>query len=308
MSDSATVAVTRQDPPEPDTSGEPVDQQLTESRWQATLRFARTHPLGACCIVVIVLLVLVAALAPVVAPYDPLRQHRSHVLEPPNFQYLLGTDNLGRDVLSRVIYGARTSLLISVITITVSFVLGTAFGVLSGFIGKALDISFQRLMDAIESIPPIVLLLFVAVALGPSIRNVVIALCIVIVPGFNRIARAEALRLREETYVESARATGAGVARILRRHVFPNMFAPMFTVATLAFGGIIIAESALSFLGIGTPPPTPSWGRMLSAGRDYITSDPWMVIVPAIAISLAVFVFNLVGDALRDHFDPKMQE
>lgn len=309
MSDNVAVAVTMRGGPDPgDRAGLPDEQQFTETRWQQVRRFARTHPLGAACAVVIFLLVAMAVLAPVLAPYDPLLQHRDALLQPPSSRFLLGTDPLGRDMLSRILYGAQTSLLISVVTIVISFALGTTFGVLSGLVGKALDISFQRLMDAIESVPPIVLLLFIAVALGPSVRNVIIALCIVIIPGFNRIARAETLRIREEVYVESARATGAGVGRIMRRHIIPNMMAPMFTLATLAFGGVIIAESALSFLGVGTPPPTPSWGQMLDAGRNYITTNPWLVVVPALVISLAVFAFNLLGDALRDHFDPKMQE
>ncbi len=281
---------------------------LTRGRWRAVLRFARTHPLGGCCLVFIVLLVLVAALAPLIAPYDPLLQHRDARLQPPSGRFLLGTDNLGRDVLSRVLYGARTSLLISVVTIVVSFAVGTVLGVLSGLVGKALDISFQRLMDAIESVPGIVLLLFIAATLGPSIRNVIIALCVVTIPGYNRIARAQALSIREQTYVESARATGASTWRIMLRHVVPNMMAPMFTLATLAFGGVIVAESALSYLGVGTPPPTPSWGQMLNAGQVYLTTAPWLALAPAIAISLAVFAFNLLGDALRDHFDPKLQE
>jgi peptide/nickel transport system permease protein len=281
--------------------------QLAGGRWKAVTRFMRAHPLGGCCAVFIVVIVLVAAMAPLVAPYDPLLQHRDDLLQGPSTRYLLGTDNLGRDVLSRTIYGARTSLLISVATIVFSFVVGTVLGVLSGLVGKALDIALQRLMDAIESVPAIVLLLFIAASLGPSIRNVIIALSIVTIPGFNRIARAQALRIREETYIEAARASGAGVTRIMRRHIIPNMMAPMFTLATLAFGGVIVAEAALSFLGVGTPPPTSSWGTMLSDGRDYVVIAPWLAAVPAVAISLAVFAFNLLGDALRDHFDPKMQ-
>jgi peptide/nickel transport system permease protein len=281
--------------------------QPGRGRWQPLARFVRTHPLGGCCLAFIVLLVVVAALAPLIAPYDPLAQHRDARLEPPGGRFLLGTDNLGRDVLSRVLYGARTSLLISVVTIVISFVVGTLLGVLSGLVGKALDIGFQRLMDAIESVPGIVLLLFIAATLGPSVRNVIIALCVATVPGYNRIARAQALSIRERTYVESARATGASTWRIMMRHVIPNMMAPMFTLATLAFGGVIVAESALSFLGVGTPPPTPSWGQMLNAGQVYVTTAPWLALAPATAISLAVFAFNLLGDALRGHFDPKMQ-
>lgn len=270
--------------------------------------FMRSQPMGTISLALIAVFVLMAALAPLFAPYDPLQQHRNQLLAPPSGQFLLGTDDLGRDVLSRVIYGARTSLLIGVVTIGVSLALGTVLGVVSGFIGKSADIGVQRLMDAIVAIPPIVLLLFIATALGPALRNVIIALILVIVPGFNRVARGETLRLRGETYIEAARATGTGALRIMRRHILPNMVAPMLTVATVAFAAVIIAESALSFLGLGTPPPTPSWGTMLSDGLSYVTRAPWLVIVPAAALSLAVFAFNLLGDALRDHLDPKMQQ
>jgi peptide/nickel transport system permease protein len=154
-----------------------------------------------------------------------------------------------------------------------------------------------------DAIPPIVLLLFISATLGPSLRNVVIALLVVITPGFNRVARGETLRIREEAYVEAARATGAGLLRIMGRHVLPNML----TMATVFFATVIIAESALSFLGLGAPPPTPSWGGMLSGGLQYVTEAPWLVLVPAVVLSLAVFAFNLVGDALRDHLDPRMK-
>lgn len=285
----------------------------TPSRWRveaargALAGFMRSQPMGTISLALITVFVLMAVLAPVFAPYDPLQQHRDHLLAAPSGQFLLGTDDLGRDVLSRVVYGARTSLLIGVVTIGVSLMVGTMLGVLSGFVGKSADIGVQRLMDAVVAIPPIVLLLFIATALGPALRNVIIALIVVIIPGFNRVARGEALRLREETYIEAARATGTGVLRIMRRHILPNMAAPMFTIATVAFAAVIIAESALSFLGLGTPPPTPSWGRMLSDGLGYVTRAPWLVVVPAAALSLAVFAFNLLGDALRDHLDPKMR-
>lgn len=292
--------------PEGTPEGRPSRRPLAAARG-ALADFMRSQPMGTASLVLIAAFVLMAALAPLFAPYDPLQQHRNQLLAAPGGQFLLGTDDLGRDVLSRVIYGARTSLLIGVVTIGVSLALGTVLGVGSGFIGKSADIGVQRLMDALVAIPPIVLLLFIATALGPALRNVIIALILVIVPGFNRVARGETLRLREETYIEAARATGTGALRIMRRHILPNMAAPMLTVATVAFAAVIIAESALSFLGLGTPPPTPSWGQMLSDGLSYVTRAPWLVIVPAAALSLAVFAFNLLGDALRDYLDPKMQ-
>lgn len=292
--------------PEGTPEGRPSRRPLAAARG-ALADFMRSQPMGTASLVLIAVFLLMAVLAPLFAPYDPLQQHRNQLLTSPSGQFLLGTDDLGRDVLSRVIYGARTSLLIGVVTIGVSLALGTVLGVVSGFIGKSADIGVQRLMDAIVAIPPIVLLLFIATALGPALRNIIIALILVIVPGFNRVARGETLRLREETYIEAARATGTGALRIMRRHILPNMAAPMLTVATVAFAAVIIAESALSFLGLGTPPPTPSWGRMLSDGLSYVTRAPWLVIVPAAALSVAVFAFNLLGDALRDYLDPKMQ-
>jgi peptide/nickel transport system permease protein len=273
----------------------------------ALRRFVRAQPLGAIALVLITVFVLAALLAPWIAPHDPLEQFRRDILSEPSAQFPLGTDDLGRDVLSRAIHGARTSLLVGVATTAASLGLGTAIGVVSGYFGRAVDVVLQRVMDAVQAVPGIVLLLFIAVVLGPSVRNTVIALTVVITPSFNRIARGETLRIREERYVEAARATGAGVPRILVRHVLPNLLASVLTLGSLIFAGVIIAESALSFLGIGAPPPTPSWGAMLSEGVRYVERAPWIILVPATLLSLAVFSFNLLGDALRDHLDPRLQ-
>ncbi len=269
--------------------------------------FLKAQPLGAAGLALITLFVLTAVFAPLIAPHDPLEQFRRDMLAPPSGSFLLGTDDLGRDVLSRAIYGARTSLFIGFVTTLVSFALGTALGIVSGYFGRALDVLLQRVMDTVQAIPGIVLLLFIAVILGPSVRNTIIALTFVITPSFNRIARGEALRVREERYVEAARATGASTIRILARHVLPNVFAPVLTLGSLIFAGVIIAESALSFLGIGAPPPTPSWGASLSEAVRYVERAPWMIIVPAVILSLAVFSFNMLGDALRDHLDPRLR-
>ncbi|OLT04676.1 ABC transporter permease [Pseudonocardia sp. CNS-004] len=274
----------------------PPRRSLSEAV-SALRRFVRAQPLGAVALVLIVVFVLAAVLAPWLAPHDPLEQFRRNILEEPSGEFPLGTDDLGRDVLSRTIHGARTSLLIGVATTGISLVLGTTVGVVSGYFGRAVDVVIQRVMDAVQAIPGIVLLLFIAVILGPSVRNTVIALTVVITPSFNRIARGETLRIREERYVEAARATGAGTPRILALHVLPNLFASVFTLGSLIFAGVIIAESALSFLGIGAPPPTPSWGAMLSEGVRYVERAPWIILVPAALLSLAVFSFNLLGDA-----------
>jgi len=270
------------------------------------LRVLRRQPLGIVAGVVIVLLVVAAALAPVLAPFDPTAQNRADFLQIPGGAYLMGTDDLGRDILSRVLHGARTSLLVAVCTLAVGGALGVVIGVVSGyFAGGWVDTLLQRVMDTLMAIPGIVLLLFVAALLGPSIRNTVIALSLLVVPSFNRVARGEMLRIREELYVESARAAGCSTWRILRRHGLPNLLAPILVVTSLMFAIVIIAESALSFLGIGTPPPTPSWGAMLSDGSRYMEIAPWMVVFPGGALTVAVLAFNLLGDALRDVFDPK---
>ncbi|MEU6645559.1 ABC transporter permease [Saccharomonospora sp. NPDC046836] len=286
---------------------EPPPRRVNPAAWWAGLkRFVRSEPLGAVSLALITIIVLVAVFAPLVAPYDPLLQHRTRTTEGPSGDFLLGTDDLGRDVLSRLIYGARSSMIIGVLTTAISLVLGTIIGVVSGFLGKTKDLVIQRVMDAIQSVPPLVLLLFMAVVLTPSIEGTIIALVIVITPSFNRVARAETLRIREEPYIEAARATGASALRIMTRHVLPNMVAPLLTMSSLLFAGVIIAESALSFLGIGTPPPTPSWGLMLSEGVRYVEMAPWMVFAPGIVLSMAVFAFNLLGDSLRDFLDPRL--
>ena len=281
----------------------PIDRAVGRRR---ALRQLRRQPLGIVAGAVVLLLVVAAVLAPVIAPFDPTAQQRENFLQIPGGPFLMGTDDLGRDIFSRVLYGARTSLLVAVCTLAVGGVLGVAIGVVSGyFAGGWIDTLLQRVMDTLMAIPGIVLLLFVAALLGPSIRNTVIALSLLVVPSFNRVARGEMLRIREELYIESARAAGCSTWRILRRHGLPNLLAPILVVTSLMFAIVIIAESALSFLGIGTPPPTPSWGAMLSDGSRYMEIAPWMVVFPGGALTVAVLAFNLLGDALRDVFDPK---
>jgi peptide/nickel transport system permease protein len=276
------------------------------ARRRGLRHLVRTQPLGAVALALITLFVLAAVLAPVLAPYDPVAQQREFFQQPPSAQFLMGTDDLGRDIFSRVLYGARTSLLVSVATLAAGGVAGIAIGVLSGYFGGSwIDTALQRVMDTLMAIPGIVLLLFVAALLGPSVRNTVIALSLLVIPSFNRVSRGEMLRIREELYIESARASGCSTWRILRRHGLPNLLAPLLVVTSLLFAIVIIAESALSFLGIGTPPPTPSWGAMLSEGSRYLEIAPWMVVFPGGILTVAVLAFNLLGDALRDFFDPK---
>lgn len=269
-------------------------------------RFILTQPLGAVALFIIAGLVVAAVFAPLIAPFDPITQNRANFQSPPGGKFLMGTDDLGRDVFSRVLFGARTSLLVSVATVLIAGSLGVAIGTLSGYYGgRWVDSLIQRIMDTLMAVPGLVLLLFIAALLGPSIRNTIVALSLLVVPSFNRVARGEMLRIREEPYVEAARASGSGVVRILVRHGLPNMFAPLVVIGSLMFAVVLIAESALSYLGIGTPPPTASWGRMLSEGTKFLETSPWMVVFPGGILTIAVLAFNLLGDSLRDFLDPK---
>lgn len=270
-------------------------------------RFARRQPFGAVAFVIIMIFVLMAVFAPLLAPYNPVAQDRRSILTAPGVNgHILGTDQLGRDVLSRIIYGARTSMSVSIATVVIGMAIGVTIGILSGFFGgRWVDTLLQRLLEPLMAIPAIVLLMFVAAILGPSVRNTIFALCLLVIPSTNRVARAEMLRIREEPFVDAARVNGAGTFRILRRHGLPNLMAPLLVYGSLLFAVTIISESALSFLGIGPPPPNASWGGMLSQGAATMEIAPWGVLFPGIALTLAVLAFNLLGDALRDFMDPK---
>ncbi|RHW37679.1 ABC transporter permease [Lysinibacillus yapensis] len=269
-------------------------------------RFIRSNPIGTISIGFILLVILISVLAPIIAPYDPVLQNRQSILIGPNGTHILGTDELGRDVFSRIVYGSRISLLVGFSAVVFSMIFGIFFGVVSGYFGGVIDMIVQRIMDAIMSIPSLILALFIAALLGPAIQNVIIALVIVETPRFARIVRGEMLRIRETNYVEASRSIGSSVFRIIWKHAIPNMGAPIIVLASLAFGQSIIAEASLSFLGIGTPPPNPSWGLMLSDASRFMETAPWLVLFPGLALALCVLAFNLLGDALRDFLDPKI--
>lgn len=268
----------------------------------------RRKPLGALGGLLVLLLVVTALLAPALAPHDPIKVSSSERLRAPSASHLLGTDDFGRDILSRVIYGARISMLIGLGAVAISTLLAAIIGVLSGYYGGRLDTVMQRCIDTLMAFPAFVILLTIMAMLGQGLGNVILALGIGGVAGNARIIRSAVLAIRSNQYLEVARATGARDWRIIARHVLPNIAAPIMVVATLGLGVAILAESSLSFLGFGVPPPTPSWGAMLSgSGRTYMIQAPWMAVFPGIAISLAVFGFNMLGDALRDLLDPKLR-
>jgi peptide/nickel transport system permease protein len=272
------------------------------------IRFCRRKPLGAVSLVIVVLLVLVAALANVVAPYDPTAPHYAALLKGPSRQFLMGTDQMGRDLLSRIIFGSRISLYVGFVSVGLGVLHGAFWGALSGYVGGKVDQVVQRVMDGLMAIPFLVLAMTIVAVLGPSLRNVILALAIVFTPTTNRIVRASVLAARENVYVDAAMAIGCRNGRILIRHVLPNVFAPILVVATVYLGNAIVIEASLSFLGMGSPPPDASWGAILSTeGRQFLERAPWIAIFPGAAISIVVLSFNLLGDALRDVLDPRLR-
>ena len=276
-------------------------------RGQAFWRFVRKNPLGAAGGLLVVLLLGAALFADVLATHNPIRTS-SRVLVAPGADFWLGTDNLGRDLWSRVVYGSRISLTVGLASTLLGALVGGLIGLVSGYVGGWTDLVAQRLMDIMQALPILVLALVLAAALGPSLTNAIVAISIPIVPRAARIIRASVLAIREFVYVESARALGVSHARVALRHILPNTFGPFIVLVTAQLGGAILAEAALSFLGLGVPEPYPSWGRMLSiAAAEYAQKAPWLVIYPGLAISLAVFGTNLLGDALRDTLDPRLR-
>lgn len=276
--------------------------------FQGLLEFAGKKPVGAAGGLLILLIVLAALTADFVSPYGPLEIQRGDRLLPPSGHYLLGTDEIGRDVLSRIIHGSRISLYVGLIAVGVGTALGTAVGVVSGYAVGRLDLVIQRIVDSMMAFPGLVLALALVSVLGPSTTNAMLAIAIVLIPANSRVMRSAVLSVKENQYVDAVRALGATVPRTLLFHILPNVTAPIVVLATVELGTAIIIEASLSFLGLGTQPPTPSWGVMLSAsGRRYMEQAPWLAVAPGIAISLTVLGFNMLGDALRDVWDPRLR-
>ena len=250
-------------------------------------------------------LVAVALAAPWLAPYAPTRIFPGAEIAPPGGRFLLGTDEVGRDILSRVLYGARVSLGVAIPSVGLAALVGTALGVTLGYLGGAPDLLAMRLFDVLFAFPPILLAIALVAALGPSAVNLVLTIAVLTFPQFAVLARSATLALIPREFVQAARALGASHWRVVRAHVMPNVAAPLAVQASLSLSIVILVEAALSFLGLGTQPPAPSWGGMLSRGRQYMTIAPWLVLAPGIAIMLAVLGFNLLGDAQRDLLDPR---
>ncbi len=257
--------------------------------------------------VVILLIILTAIFAPLLATHDPLAIDIAHQSESPSHHNWFGTDEYGRDIYSRVIYGSRISLYISLLSVAFSTVAGITIGATSGYYGGWIDNGIMRIMDAVMSFPAILLAIGIMAVLGPNIVNVVLALGIVYTPRFARIVRGSVLSLKEKEFVEASRAIGNGDAYIIFRHILPNCIAPLIIQATASLAYAILAESMLSFLGLGAPPPTPSWGNILSDARNFMMDNAMMTVFPGLAITFTVLGFNLIGDALRDVLDPRLK-
>jgi len=271
------------------------------------IQLLKTKPLGAFGGFLVLFMVLTAVFASVIAPYGPNDIHGESIVQPPSRTFYLGTDALARDLFSRIVHGARVSLMVGFGAVGLSLLLSTIVGVLSGYIGGIFDTIVQRCVDAIMSFPWLVIMLTVMAILGPGIRNVILALALAGFAGGSRVIRGAVLAIKESEYVMAARAIGCKQWRVVLKHILPNVAAPIIVLGTLGLGNAILAESALSFLGFGVPPPAPSWGRMLSSdGMDYMLQSPGLAVFPGLGISIAVFGFNMLGDALRDLLDPKL--
>jgi peptide/nickel transport system permease protein len=282
-------------------------------RRHPVLQFVVQQPLGAAGLAIIVLMAVCAIFAPWVAPYDPLAVDYGGMLAPPSAEHWLGTDSFGRDVLSRIIYGARTALAVGFLASLLGSTIGAVIGVVSAYFGGKTDLIVQRIMDVLLSFPIIILAITVVAVLGKNLVlgidvNLVIAIGIPMMPKVARVVRSSALAIRELPYIDAARTAGFSHSRIIFRHMVPNVVAPYLIMVTAFVAQAILAEASLSFLGLGVTEPTASWGLMLSgAAADFYQQAPWMIVFPGIAISLAVFAFNLFGDSLRDWLDPKIK-
>jgi peptide/nickel transport system permease protein len=257
--------------------------------------------------VIIVLLLIMAIFAPLIAPYDPYKVNLQDSLQQPSSQHWMGTDEMGRDVLSRIIFGSRIAVLVGLVVVTLAGIVGMLLGLLAGYFGGWVEVIIMRCMDALMSLPPLVLMLAIAVMLGSGMSKVFIALAIGFMPTYCRLMCGEVLSTKENDYIMAANVLGASHIRVMLRHLVPNVFPPLFVNITLDLGFAILSEASLSFLGIGINPPTATWGAMINGGERYLLTNPWLSLAPGLAIILVVLGFNLVGDGFRDALDPRLR-
>ena len=271
-------------------------------------RFAAKQPVGIASGIILAVIILVAIAAPVIAPYNPIEGHFTAINEPPDSEYFLGTDRVGRDVLSRVVYGARISLLVAFVAVIVGDALGAMWGIASGYLGGKFDIYSQRIVELLLSFPTLILAMVLLLGLGAGVFTVIVAIAITRIPLSVRVIRSVSLSVKENSYIEAARAIGASDVRVMALHIAPQCFAPWLVLVTAQLGGVIVLEASLGFLGVGVPAPPATWGNMLG-GAVAATLKPewWLVIFPGVAITITVLAFNLFGDSIRDALDPKLR-
>ena len=285
---------------------EPVIASADRSILHELVGFARRNTLSAAGGIVGLLIILMALTAPWVAPQDPLKTNFRHMNTAPDAQYWFGTDQVGRDTLSRVIYGARTSLFVAFSAVLLGTTVGSLWGVACGYLGGRFDLASQRIMEILQAFPDLILAMAISVAIGTGLPAVIIAIAITRIPFGGRVIRSVAISVREMSYVEAGRASGASAFRIMRLHVLPQCVAPYLVLATTHLGVAIVIEAALGFLGVGVPPPTPTWGNMLADSITGLVPRWWLVLFPGLAITVTVLAFNLLGDGIRDTLDPRL--
>jgi peptide/nickel transport system permease protein len=284
-------------------------QNLLVRLLAATARFVRSSPIGAVGLIFWIIMLALAIFAPQISPFDPLEADYGAIRQAPSINHLLGTDNLGRDVLSRIIFGFRITLIVSLTSVFLGDLIGFVWGIASGYLGHRFDLISQRVIDVLMSFPALILALLLLVVSGAGLTTVIIAIAVTRIPSSTRIIRSVVLSINQNAYIEAARCVGASHMRIMLRHIAPQVVAPILVVATLNLGGAIFAESALSFLGLGIPPPAPSLGNMLGGVLAAAFRPPWwLVVFPGLAITFAIMAANLFGDALRDFLDPKLKK
>lgn len=280
----------------------------SQNQWAIVWRRLKTNRRALVGLAIIILIILTAILAPVISPYSPTQTHLRNRLDAPSSDHLLGTDRMGRDILSRIIYGTRISLMVGFVAVIVAGTIGIVLGSISGYFGGGIDSLIMRIVDILLAFPSILLAISLVAVLGASLFNVILAIGLVSWVTYARIVRAEFLTHKNTEFVLAARAIGASDFRIIQKHILPNSLAPVIVMATLGMAGAIITESSLSFLGLGVQPPTPSWGGMLSEGRSVIRQAWWVSTFSGLAIMITVLAFNLLGDGLRDALDPKLKD
>ncbi|WP_084268727.1 nickel transporter permease [Oceanobacillus damuensis] len=277
------------------------------SPWKDTLRQLTRNRFAVIGFMIIVLFVLLGIAAPLLTPYAYQEQNLVNRLQPPSAEYWFGTDHIGRDVFTRLAFGARVSLQVGFFAVSGALIFGTSLGIIAGYFGRWIDMIISRIFDILLAFPSILLAIAIVAILGPSLENALIAIAIINIPIFGRLVRSRVISLREEEYIMAAKAQGMKNGRIILHHILPNSTAPIIVQATLSFGTAILEAAALGFLGLGVQPPTPEWGQMLADARDFIQLAPWTLIAPGVSIMLVVLGFNLIGDGLRDALDPKMK-